>query len=163
MKQMWGSIKDGSFFNKEHSRKPAFWYKKNTTHLNPCSLVLLGFELYMKESHGVYCFVAFFFLHDGVRRICAFYCVDMLFYYRKAFGLFANQTCPCTGITVQTRTQDTYLEKNCFALHIFHFVGWIHTTSQNCWRNSHFHQQSMEVLTDHCLLPVALQSGLIMV
>ena len=61
MKQMWGSIKDGSFFNKEHSRKPAFWYKKNTTHLNPCSLVLLGFELYMKESHGVYCFVAFFF------------------------------------------------------------------------------------------------------
>ena len=29
--------------------------------MNPCSLVLLGFELYMKESHGVYCFVAFFF------------------------------------------------------------------------------------------------------
>ena len=143
MKQTWGSIKDGSFFNKEHSRKPAFWYKK----IPPIWILVVWFWTLHGRITWCVWLCGFLFLHDSVRRVQAFYCVDMLFYYWKAFGLFANQTCPCTGITVQTRTQDVYSEKNCYAVHIVHFVGWIHTTSQNCWRNSHFHQQCMEVLT----------------
>lgn len=108
MKQTWGSIKDGSLFNKEHSRKPAFWYKKKTPPIWILKNVSWFWTLHERITWCVL-LCSFLFLHDSVHRIHAFHCVEMLFYYRKAFGSFPNQTCPCTGITVHTSTQDTCL------------------------------------------------------